>query len=196
MIPPNAKFGAAIFVVFLFTEIVDGNEKILGEPLTMDTVIRDTCSRSLSTLIFQICTGNLRISDVPSGRLSNVRGKRASLLFKDRLKRQIADECCLNPCSVSQLVQYCPETWWACTDIWDNQSNESVSDCQASTWSDVNSKIDNPQREHYRWPCVAQIFLYAQSVGSSEQCDSKVPLVCRGVLTLWAWSWKACVKKR
>ncbi|CAH0694234.1 unnamed protein product [Spodoptera exigua] len=110
MIPPNAKFGAAIFLVFLFTEIVEGNERILGEPLTMDTVIRDTCSRSLSTLIFQICTGNMRISDVPSGRLSNVRGKRASMLFKDRLKRQIADECCLNACSVSQLVQYCPET--------------------------------------------------------------------------------------
>ncbi|PZC84311.1 insulin-related peptide 2 [Helicoverpa armigera] len=111
MIPLNAKFAIVIYAVFLVAEIVDGNERNSGDSLTMNTMIRDMCSRSLSRLIYQICTGNVQISDLPSDRLSNVRGKRAALLFKERLKRQVADECCLNPCSVSQLIEYCPDTW-------------------------------------------------------------------------------------
>ncbi|CAD0200724.1 unnamed protein product [Chrysodeixis includens] len=73
-------------------------------------MLKDVCSRSLSSLIFHICTGNLQVIDLPSERISKVRARRAALLFKERLKRQVADECCENACSVSQLIQYCPDT--------------------------------------------------------------------------------------
>lgn len=77
----------------------------------MNTIVKDMCSRSLSRLIFQLCTGSLPVKDLPPDSLSKTRAKRAPLAFRERLKRQVADECCLNPCSIAQLIEYCPDTW-------------------------------------------------------------------------------------
>lgn len=104
----SAKFLWIVYTLILL-------DSIHGESLTLSSTIQDMCSRSLSTLIFQICTGNVPISDLPVENLSKVRGKRAALFSRDiqrRMRRQVADECCLHPCSVADLIQYCPETWW------------------------------------------------------------------------------------
>lgn len=95
-------------VYFLFI-----NGRIIsGDSLALNTVFQDLCSRSLSNLIFQICTGGIPVSDLPSSSLSRVRSRRAAMFFaKERHRRQIADECCLHPCTVAQLVEYCPENW-------------------------------------------------------------------------------------
>lgn len=95
-----------IYAMFLVT-------KIYGDSLTLNTLIKEMCSRTLAQNIFALCTGSVVISDYPKKNFSNVRGKRAAIFSaRMRLKRQVADECCLHPCTVSQLIQYCPETWW------------------------------------------------------------------------------------
>lgn len=101
----NLKFYWVLYTLILLNAVN-------GDSLTMDSKLHDMCSRSLSTLIFHICTGNIVISDLPAENLSKVRGKRASLFSRERIKRQVVDECCLRSCTVSQLIQYCPETWW------------------------------------------------------------------------------------
>lgn len=110
MIPPNVKLGLVIFVIFLCTVIAQ-DEKIFENSLSMGTMIKDVCSRTLSRLIFRICSGHMQISELPDGKIATIRGKRAALLFKYRVKRQVADECCKNACSVAQLLEYCPDTW-------------------------------------------------------------------------------------
>lgn len=102
----NAKIHWMLYALCLFADVVN------SDSLTLNTLIRDVCSRSLSSLIYRICTGGVAISDIPAESLSKVRGKRASMFSRERLKRQVADECCLQPCTVSQLIEYCPETWW------------------------------------------------------------------------------------
>lgn len=106
----NAKLHVVIYVLFLFTELVDSND---SDSLTLNTMLADTCSRSLSKLLFGLCTGKVAVKDLPKENLSKIReirGKRASLTYR-RMKRQIADECCLRPCTVAQLIEYCPDTW-------------------------------------------------------------------------------------
>lgn len=105
--PLNAKLCVVCALLF-YAEIVH------GESLTLNTVLNN-CSRTLSDFIFQICTGVIPVSGFPAPP-SNVRSKRAAIFLTNiRNKRQIADECCLAPCSISQLLEYCPENWWMVT---------------------------------------------------------------------------------
>ncbi|CAK1556157.1 unnamed protein product [Leptosia nina] len=95
-----------IYIMFLYGKIIS------GDSLTLNSVFKDLCSRSLSNLIFQICSGDITINDLPDAALSRPRSRRGALFYaSDRLKRQVADECCLRPCTVAQLIQYCPEDW-------------------------------------------------------------------------------------
>lgn len=116
----TAKLYFVLYVLLLLRESK-------GDALTMNTRIRDMCSRALSNLIFDICTGTLPVTDLPPESLSKVRAKRASLFSaKQRSRRQVADECCLRSCTVSQLVEYCPETWWC---------------VQMNSWRLLNSEV-------------------------------------------------------
>lgn len=101
----NRKVCCIICIFILYGSVVS------GDTLTLNSVL-DVCSRALSDFVFHICTGNIQVSGLPASSLSRVRSKRASLLFaKQRPRRQIVDECCLRPCTVAQLVEYCPEYW-------------------------------------------------------------------------------------
>ncbi|KAG6442195.1 hypothetical protein O3G_MSEX002170 [Manduca sexta] len=106
---PSAKFHCIIYAMFLITEI-HGD---FTEPLTMNTLMRyKICSSALSSLIFNICSGNIKISDESPEGVPKIRGKRAAIYAaRERMKRQVAYECCEHACTISQLIQYCPETW-------------------------------------------------------------------------------------
>lgn len=82
-----------------------------GEPLTLDSAQAEMCSTTLSTLVFQLCTGSVPLGDLRTENLPKIRGKRASIFSRERIKRQIVEECCSQPCSVAQLLAYCPDTW-------------------------------------------------------------------------------------
>lgn len=95
-----------IYVLFLYGKIIS------GESLALNSVLNDICSRSLANFIYQICTGIIPVNDLPPPSLSQVRTKRGALFYaKERHKRQIVDECCLRPCTVAQLIEYCPDSW-------------------------------------------------------------------------------------
>lgn len=102
--PFNTKM-CVVCALILYAELVN------SESLTLNTVLTN-CSRTLSDFIFQLCTGAIPVSGFPAPSQSNLRAKRAaSFLTNIRHKRQLADECCIRPCSVSQLLEYCPENW-------------------------------------------------------------------------------------
>ncbi|XP_041987010.1 bombyxin B-10-like [Aricia agestis] len=101
----NKKVHWILYILILYGKVIS------GESLALNSVLKDLCSRSLANLIFQICTGDIPVQDLPSSSLSR-RSKRAALFYAtERHKRQIVDECCLHPCTVAQLVEYCPENW-------------------------------------------------------------------------------------
>lgn len=99
----TVKLQCVFFAICLLTN-VQGK-------LALDSMVTELCSRSLSNLVYQICTGSVPISDMPTENLSKLRGKRAAMFSRERVKRQIVEECCLRPCSVAQLIAYCPDTW-------------------------------------------------------------------------------------
>ena len=101
----NKKFHWIVYVLFLYGRVIS------GESLALNSVLKDLCSRTLSNIIFEICTGGIPVSDMPSSSLSKMRAKRAALFYVKRHRRQVADECCLRPCTVAQLIEYCPENW-------------------------------------------------------------------------------------
>ncbi|CAF4909224.1 unnamed protein product [Pieris macdunnoughi] len=94
-------------IVFLYGNIIS------GDSLTLNSMLKELCSRSLSNLIFHVCNGDIMINDFPELDQPKVRSRRAALIYASmRIKRQLVDECCLHPCSVAQLVQYCPTEEW------------------------------------------------------------------------------------
>lgn len=94
-----------IYGMIIYAKLID------CESLTMNSIYK-SCSRTLSKFIYQICTGDIPVSGLPSSSLSKVRGKRASLFVtQERFRRQLADECCSQPCSITQILEYCPENW-------------------------------------------------------------------------------------
>ncbi|CAH4028781.1 unnamed protein product [Pieris brassicae] len=95
-----------VYIVFLYGNIIS------GDSLTLNSMLKELCSRSLSNLIFHVCNGDVMVNDFPEMYQPKVRSRRAALFYASkRIKRQLVDECCLHPCSVAQLVQYCPEEW-------------------------------------------------------------------------------------
>lgn len=137
----NKNIHWIIYVLFLYGKIVS------GESLALNSVLKDLCSRTLSIYIFQICTGGIEITDLPSTRLSKTRSKRGALFYaKERQRRQVVDECCLRPCTVAQLIEYCPDNWW--------QINEQFCDFNFGETKDTGEEINFSKDLSYDLICL------------------------------------------
>lgn len=79
-----------------------------GETLIINMVVKEICARSLTNVISYLCTDSF--SDGDSSGIQ-YKGNRATFL-SERYMRNYIDECCLRPCSISQLMEYCPQRWW------------------------------------------------------------------------------------
>nr|WLY76848.1 insulin-like peptide transcript variant X14 [Galleria mellonella] len=95
-------FSWAVCTLLLYARIVECEQKI-------NPASRDTCARSLLSMVIQICFESFEDNALSSASLS---GKKASMFMTAERLDQIANECCsVHPCSMVQLFQYCPENW-------------------------------------------------------------------------------------
>ncbi|CAH2105640.1 unnamed protein product [Euphydryas editha] len=80
-----------------------------------------TCSKWLSSLIYNICNNVYKIvkrdTSVMIDKLTptdllfknrNERRKIAEIRWR-RVRRQVASECCERPCTVENIIMYCPD---------------------------------------------------------------------------------------
>lgn len=92
-------------LTWIIFAMVASAELVTAE-LSLDSKIAG-CSRPLAEFISMLCKGGLPISDFDVSQLSRTR-RAAMTLVGHRRRRQIIDECCKNPCTVSELMDYCP----------------------------------------------------------------------------------------
>ncbi|CAG9793780.1 unnamed protein product [Diatraea saccharalis] len=97
---PN-KFQYIIYALLIYEEMFD----VAALSPT------DKCKSSLSIIVFQICAGEVfSFRDMKSSG-TPVRGKRASMFLTEERTEKLVQQCCVKPCPISELLEYCPENW-------------------------------------------------------------------------------------
>ncbi|KAG7307944.1 hypothetical protein JYU34_006561 [Plutella xylostella] len=77
------------------------------------------CSRFLSCLLERLCSNSVKIVKGDGaaifGKLKLSRNRRHASSSREldegsprRTRRQVVDDCCLQPCTINDLLQYCP----------------------------------------------------------------------------------------
>lgn len=90
--------------MLIFTKIIS------GESLMLNLVVKDVCARSLSNIILYLCSApGYPEDDFLLNTQSKTNG--AATFSRERYKRNYIDECCFRPCTISELMEYCPEHW-------------------------------------------------------------------------------------
>jgi hypothetical protein len=110
MSPKYFKLHYIIYAVVIYAEI------FCVEASSSSSM--DKCKKSLANVVFQMCAGDLLTFSDLSPSVTRVRGKRASLFLNEEILDKLAKQCCTNPCSITQLLEYCPENWWYAERYW------------------------------------------------------------------------------
>ncbi|KAI5645485.1 hypothetical protein NE865_02572 [Phthorimaea operculella] len=95
----STKLQCIVFIIVLCAGLIN------SESVTMNTLLRG-CSYSLVTMLHQICSGEVTVSDLPESSLPKMRGVQWGSSLR-RGKRSIVEECCIHSCTVSQIIEYC-----------------------------------------------------------------------------------------
>ncbi|XP_052749352.1 uncharacterized protein LOC113515625 isoform X2 [Galleria mellonella] len=112
MISRSIQFLCCICIILLLYRNVVHAEEVQTYKIT-DTV--SFCSSKLSVMISKLCDNQYKIvkrdTSILIGKLSPRRLEEQEFAKERwrRLRRQVANECCNQPCSLENLIMYCSE---------------------------------------------------------------------------------------
>ncbi|KAJ8727460.1 hypothetical protein PYW07_001579 [Mythimna separata] len=111
----NLKYSVYIVMLLYSNESFVNANKVYN---INDEVL--SCSGWLSTIIFQFCNNTYKIvkrdTSVMIEKMApkdlQIETSKQRLVDEShwrRVRRQVATECCLNPCTVADIIMYCPD---------------------------------------------------------------------------------------
>ncbi|CAH2105639.1 unnamed protein product [Euphydryas editha] len=129
MIPLVKRFGSIlcsidtvkVYIILLLCRNLTTIEGVENKKIYKMSDPVYTCSKWLSSLIYNICNNVYKIvkrdTSVMIDKLTptdllfknrNERRKIAEIRWR-RVRRQVASECCERPCTVENIIMYCPD---------------------------------------------------------------------------------------
>lgn len=132
----NSRFQWLIYAIVIYVEIF--------EVQSLSSASVDICKQSLSNMVFQMCAADLFSFGDSKPSVSRLRGKRASLFLTEERLGRLVKKCCSNPCSFSELLEYCPENWW---------NGKKINTCDFEYWSvgDFGADYGRQGERHLVW---------------------------------------------
>ncbi|XP_046963482.1 uncharacterized protein LOC124532570 [Vanessa cardui] len=113
------NFKYIIYVIFLLHRNVNAVEKTEDTEIYKMTDKVFTCSKWLSSIIYNFCNNVYKIVKRDTSlldkltpkdllKIKNKRREFADVRWR-RVRRQVASECCEKPCTVGNIIMYCPD---------------------------------------------------------------------------------------
>ncbi|XP_047528789.1 uncharacterized protein LOC125065301 [Vanessa atalanta] len=113
----NLKY--IIYIMFILHRNVNAVEKTEDTEIYKMTDKVFTCSKWLSAIIYNFCNNVYKVVKRDTSlldkltpkdllKIKNKRREFADVRWR-RVRRQVASECCEKPCTVGNIIMYCPD---------------------------------------------------------------------------------------